>query len=238
MPEPLLREIPGMTMRERVGQPPMKFVWVLLVAICVSTGGGTIHRDPSQTAARIVGIVTDFDGGRVPDVEIHFRGVQDQRRIRTKDNGSYSIDLAPGVYAAEIVNKNFCPLHRGKFLATTTSEMRIDFQLWICASDSSGTYNFVELDSVKNTDLRPLVLYGRVCRNGDRQIFTGAILGRIYPVVFTFNLLTVEADELTYDRTNHVVTARGNVSWQDGNTSASASQLSVKLDGLKPQLLP
>ena len=49
--------------------------------------------------------------------------------------------------------------------------------------------------------------------------------------VFTFNLLTIEADELIYDQTEHMVTARGNVSWQDGKTSDSAPQLRVKLNG-------
>jgi hypothetical protein len=165
---------------------------------------------------------------RIPNAEVGSTGVEGRRRTTTTDKGSYPIDLAPGVYAAEIANSNFCPLRRGKFLATNTAEISIDFQLWICASDASDTYNFVELDSAKNTDLRRLVLYGRVRRDGDKQIFTGATLGRIYPVVFTFNLLTVEADELTYDRTEHVVIARGNVSWQDGKANDSASQLSAK----------
>jgi hypothetical protein len=209
---------------------------LVLASLCVSTRAGTIQGGPAQSAAHIIGIVTDSDGGRIANVEIDFTGVQGRRRTTTTDKGSYTIDLAPGVYAAEIASSNFCRLRRGKFLATSTSEIKIDFQLWVCASDAS--YNFVELDSVKNTDLRPLVLYGSVRQAGDKQIFTGATMGRIYPVVFTFNLLTVEADELTYDRTEHVITARGNVSWQDGKASDSALQLSVKLDGLKPRLLP
>lgn len=192
--------------------------------------------EPEET---VEGIVVDINDARVMHGTVSFRSESHVYTTRTLADGSSCIKLKPGTYTVSVSQTGFCTLRRASFVLERHARVQFNFQLWVCPTHMEWIH-YAELDEVPHTQLKPLVLFGETSGEGDRQRFTGPTTNndgtghpRRYPAVFSFNLLTVQAEELVYDRTNHVLTALGNVVWQAGNDSGAGAKVEIKLDGLK-----
>jgi hypothetical protein len=187
-------------------------------------------------SAEVWGTVTDVNAATVESAALTFQGQNQSIIAETGADGKYSILLDPGTYMISVSKRGFRPLRRATFLAQKGARIQFDFQLWVSASDSFGTYNFVELETATHTTLRPLVLFGESHKHDELEEFNGPVFGKKYPAVLTFNLLTVGADRFTYDRAKHAVLASGNVVWQDGRSVNTAVEIEIVLDGLDPPI--
>ena len=214
----------------------VRSIFFLSVLIC--NAGSSARPLYQQPSAEVKGIVTDVNGSRVTKAVLVFEGGGESYRVETGENGAYSIRLQPNTYTILISHFGFCQIRRAAFIAKKDSEIRFDFQLWVGPSDVYGKYNFMELDPVPHTHLKPLVLFGETHPKGTSQIFTGAVLMEKYPVVLTYNLFTLRANQLTYEPSKHLLWAEGGVVWQDGTNEGSGGNVQIWLDGYEPKVIP
>jgi Carboxypeptidase regulatory-like domain len=212
--------------------------------VCVTMLGLFVAFAQARTKPEslVKGVVTDINNARVPMASVTIES--DGQRLQTKTglDGTYSVRVQTGTYTISISRPGFCEVRRGEFVAQKHTEVQFDFQLWVCPSDDMrSSYHYVELDSVPHTHLKPLVLFGESQTEGDLEHFTGPIIfegglnsGRKYPVVFSFNLLTVRANSVSYNSRNHVLTANGDVVWREGADSGSGTAFEIKLNSSEP----
>ncbi len=180
----------------------------LLFLVPLPAGSGT------DAAAKVEGVVLDINDARIWKTTLTFgNGVRDYS-TKTRQDGTYSIELKPGTYAMEVKSYGFCTLRRSAFVLQKHSTVQFNLQMWVCPTDTEFI-QYIEFEEVPHTHLKPLVLYA----------------------IFTFNLLTVEAEEIVYDRTKHFLSAFGSVHWRDANNSGTSANVQIKLDGLNPNLL-
>lgn len=189
----------------------------------------------------VKGVVTDIVDDRITKAAVTFESNGQNFQTTTGADGRYSMRLEPGTYTIFVGHLGFCSARRAAFVVRESSELQFDFQLWVCPSDSPGFHRYKELDQIPHTDLKPLVLYGESQITGDFERFTGATTfddgpghRRRYRCVFSFNLLTVQADNLSYNFRNHVLVADGDVSWQAGNDSGTEPNLEIQLNSYDP----
>jgi hypothetical protein len=214
-----------------------RFVSLLLLGV-LFCNLVSLAQSRDQLNAEVKGVVTDTLDGRMPRVVLVFEGGGKTYRVETGEDGTYALQLNPDTYTASVSQRGFCGFRRAAFIARKGSRIRFDFQLWVCPSDADGRYNFIELDAAPHTHLKPLVLFGETHTEGKAQDFTGAFLSKRYPVIFTYNLLTLRAIQLRYERDRHLVWAMGDVVWQDGTNEGSGQNVQVWLDGPEARVVP
>jgi hypothetical protein len=155
---------------------------------------------------------------------------QHKFEIQTSPDGTYSIHLAPGLYAVKAMSPGFCTMGRSSFIIENETRAQLDFKLVLCAFDSPrAPYDEEQLPSIDASGLRPLVQFG--CRKEHGVIeYTGHVQqGTYVPPVFTYNLWTLRANSITYDPRMQILTAEGEVIWQDGQTTKTAKHVRILL---------
>jgi hypothetical protein len=190
---------------------------------------------------RVEGVLVDINDARIWSGTLTFETGVHEYISQTGTDGTYSIKLKPGTYLVTVKSQGFCTIRRAAFVLQKHSSLRFDFQMWVCPSDSEFV-QFAELDEVPRTHLKPLIQFAHEDLQGDLQRFHGPSTNddgtghaRKYPAVFTFNLLRVQADEILYDSSAHLLTASGHVAWEDGTQTGAGNNVEIKLDGLKPK---
>jgi hypothetical protein len=210
---------------------------LVLVASVFMASALSLAQPPEKTGAEVKGIVTDTNDSRVAGAVLIFETGDRSYRVETGEDGAYAIRLKPNTYTVSITHFGFCRSRRAAFVAKKDSQINFDFQLWVCGSDGNN-FDFVELEPRSHTHLKPLVFFGESRPVGTSQVFTGAVLFQKYPVVLTYNLLTVRADKLTYERSKYMLLAEGHVEWQDGMNKGSGENVQIWLDGPEPRVIP
>jgi hypothetical protein len=210
---------------------------VLLLLATVRVGS------EAKPTATVKGVVLDIASARIWNAKLTFGDGVHQYDTQTREDGAYSIELKPGTYTMSVYSYGFCTLRRAAFVLQEHSMVQFNFQMWVCPTDTEFI-QYTELDEVPHTHLKPLVLFAKKDSQGELQRSTGPNTfddgtgkARKYPAVFTFNLLTVQGQELLYDSTKHLVTASGNVLWQDENNSGGGAKVEINLDGLKSSII-
>jgi len=194
------------------------------------------------SATKIEGTVVDINEAKILNTTLTFRTGDREYWTKTGPDGTYSIELKPGTYTMKAEHNGFCTLRRSAFVLQKDTTVRFNIQMWVCPTDTKFI-QYTELEKIPHTHLRPLVLYEQKEMQGKQILFKGATTNndgtghaRQYPAVFTFNLLTVRAEEILYDPTQHLVAATGKVFWQDENRSGINPEIRIKLEGPKPKL--
>jgi hypothetical protein len=207
---------------------------LLAVVLGITVVAQTPRNDRACKPAQVKGTLTDITGAVVNDATLSFESPANAYKVKTGATGTYSMLLEPGTYTVSVAREGFCRIRRGAFVASPGSKIEFDFQLWVCPSDSFGSWNYVELDPAGQRNLRPLVLFGERKSLIALEIFTGPDLDRQYPAELTFNKLTVTAERMVYDRRNQTVTATGSVTWQVGGNAQRASRIEISLGSDEP----
>jgi hypothetical protein len=194
-------------------------------------------------ATKTEGVLVDITDARIANAVLTFDNGKHEYWTKTRQDGTYSIELKPGTYTIKVESYGFCTLRRSGFVLQKHSTVQFNFQMWVCPTDME-LVRYRELAEVPHTHLKPLVLYGESNLRGELQRFKGPNAfddgtrhSRQYPAIFTFNLLTVQANEINYDPRKHLVSASGNVHWQDANDLGTGESVQFRLDGLKPSIL-
>ena len=107
-------------------------------------------------------------GSRIAGASLRLTEGQHNFEIQTSPDGTYSIHLAPGLYAVKAMSAGFCTMGRSSFIIENDTRAQLDFELVLCALDSSRVpYDEEQLPSIDASGLKPLVQFG--CRQGTRS---------------------------------------------------------------------
>jgi len=218
-------------------------LFISLICGARSIAGGDIQ-------FQVRGSVTNFLGGKIPGIPVIFTSGQQEYSVKTTESGAYSIRLAPGLYAVGVPkSSDFCATRRSNFVLERGQEIQIDFELFVCGIvdtaerfDQRGLpvavnmeevyrehvgYNYEELPEMSISGLKPLVEFGRRRERGAVE-YTGIVQqGHYIRPVLTYNVWTLRANSILYDSTTQLVSAQGNVTWQDGKTTQSAKSMNI-----------
>lgn len=197
----------------------------------------------ADVVAKVDGVLVDINDARIWNGKLTFRDGVHEYSTQTRRDGTYSIELKPGTYAMDVRSNGFCNLRRAAFILEKHATVQFNMQMWVCPTDTEFI-QYIEFEEVPHTHLKPLVLYAKKDLQGGLPRFRGPHAvddgtrhPRQYPAIFTFNILTVQAEEIVYDSTKHLLSAFGSVHWQDADNSGTSANVQIKLDGLRPSLL-
>lgn len=205
--------------------------------------------------AEVTGRVTNVRGGGVMNASVVFASEGHSLTIITAYDGSYLARLVPGTYEMSVRATGFYRMPRAAFTVAEGSRVEFDFELIVeVISDSvfvgstdlpqqrkpppHDPYNYQKeyLGPTGAGKLRPLVLFGNRKSEIDSIKYTGLVRdGKQLPVIYTFDLLTVRADSLTYFPNENSMQGEGNVVFQDGEHTQRGSKIEISFRNGKPE---
>jgi len=210
----------------------------------------------AQTETELDGLVTEVNNAAVPGAGLETVGTDGRKFVtRTASDGTYAFSVPPGVYRIRVVRTGFCDALRAPVALAGQKQLRFDFQLLVCpiedfegprqdfetpqaaAPDSTPRYHDDELGPVTPNGLRPVVSYGkRETGTSSVRYSSLAINGRQLPVIYTYDLLTIKADNMVYSALDSSIRATGHVVWQDGGTTRNGSVIEISFECYKPKI--
>ncbi len=212
-------------------------VVALLLAMCA-----TVESKPDSEET-VQGRVVDITDAFVSKATITFWSGTDEYVTNTRDDGTYSIKLKPDTYTLRVSQSGFCTVRRAAFMLRRDAPVRFNLQMWVCPSDTEFVH-YIELEGIARTHMKPMILFGTTDSRGVLQRFSGPETSddgtgkaRKYPAILTFNLLTVQAQEIVYDPNEHLFTATGGVVWNNGTKSGASESLKIVLRGIQPKII-
>lgn len=100
---------------------------LLALALCL-TVTAVAQQTPSGGNGKLSGMVADPVGAEVPSATIFIKGNRLKRELSPKDNGTYSVDLPPGIYSIRITHPGFLPI-RKRVRITRDAVTKLDVRL-------------------------------------------------------------------------------------------------------------
>jgi hypothetical protein len=218
----------------------------------LTLGFGAFLTHAQESEASVMGTVVDtVQAARITDAKVTLLGSGHKYETTTTPSGEYLLKLEPGVYEIRVTRPGFCDGGRAAFALEAGTKVTFDFELLQCGSvdpirlhpeDGNGTtsppphrYQREELNPVSPNFLRPVIFFGDRQENGDGVRYSALmLLDRHFPVVYTYNLLTIKSDTLIYSKTDNSVRATGNVSCDDGTNTKRGSKLDLTFRDGKP----
>ena len=86
----------------------MKNVLRLFMILCIALAGTAVFAQDIQTKGSIGGVVTDSNGGALPNAKVTVEGQQATTSTQTNDQGDYKVDnLLPGTYTVTVEATGF-----------------------------------------------------------------------------------------------------------------------------------
>ncbi|MEP6818419.1 MAG: carboxypeptidase-like regulatory domain-containing protein, partial [bacterium] len=86
----------------------MKHVLRLFLVLCIALAGTAAFAQDIQTKGSIGGVVTDSNGGALPNAKVTVEGQQASTSTQTNDQGVYKVDnLLPGTYTVTVEQAGF-----------------------------------------------------------------------------------------------------------------------------------
>jgi hypothetical protein len=215
----------------------------LLLLLASSTSG----IEPGHVA----GVITDLNGARVAEAGVSLVSAPNRYVVRSGPDGTYESLIRPGTYSITVRKAGFCDAIRAAFRVEPGVRLHFDFTLVDCGYSDSVPMGGAQISRPRayqedepseiGAGLRPLILYGTSEEMHDLVRFAGLPYhGIVLPVIYTYDLLTVRAEHLTYSRRDSSVDAWGDISFADGARVRHGSRINIVFHEGKPtaQLTP
>lgn len=179
--------------------------------------------------SRISGKIYDHAESTVVGALVIFESTAEHQSTRTLEDGTYSIDLSPGVYEVRVPRNGFYRMRRSPLLVKNHSLTGIDFQLVVEISDTDALQYSEEELNIANLPIRALLQFGKRSEHGVVEYKGISEQGSYIRPVFTYDHWTLRADTLTYDPGTMTLSGAGSVIWQDGKTTKNVRHLRISL---------
>ena len=134
---------------------------------------GSCQESSQEGSAVVEGLAVDILDGRIPDATVTFWRGANEVVTKTRYDGTYSLRLMPGTYTMSVSKEGFYTARRAAYILQEHSSVRFNFQMWVSVYDLWPVFHYDELDEVSDTNLKPLILYGKNESQGDLQHFHG-----------------------------------------------------------------
>lgn len=210
----------------------------------------------SLETAQVTGLITDAAGAGVPRASVFFSSAGKKSTVVTDSYGTYAVHLQPGMYEMYVKAWGFYDMRRAAFSVAAGTKVNFDFKLLTAViSDPvttgrtdvteppnapiSDPYNYQQelLEFPIDNNARPLVLFGSREQHEGEILFRGlARDGKQLPVVYTYDLLTVSSETLTYFSKDGSVRGSGDVAFEDGQHARHGSRIDISFHDGKPEV--
>ena len=201
------------------------------------------------------GVVTDLNDTRVLMAEVEAVDTKYKKFVTETDSeGTFAFLVPPGVYRIRAAREGYCESRRAPVAVTGQKSLKFSFQLIGCPTvdykpsdddltnytprpEPSPRYHYDDVRPVTSDGLWPVVSYGKREPEGTSIRYSSLVVGtRKFPVIYTFNMLTVKADDMVYSTLDSSIHATGHVVWETDRTSQSGSAIRISFQGDKPKV--
>src|SRR6185437_9317732 len=237
------------SVRYRVSSRRMVLAAAIVTSVLLCLGGSAA---PKQ--AEVKGTVTDTSGAGVVGASVAFAREGQSVTVKTDSYGTYRALLEPGSYEVSVKASGFYEMRRGAFTLREGDEGNFDFELLVAVISDPvfvdpadplrpqraprDPYNYQEqrLDVIAPNGLQPIVLFGGREERAGSVTYTGLLRdGRRLPIVYTYDLLTVRCETLTYFPKDRSVQGSGNVVFEDGEHTRRGSRIEISFHDGEPE---
>ena len=200
------------------------------------------------------GTIMDQSGAVIPKAKVAFQNTQFDKTVTTNERGVYEVDLPFGEYTMTAQVVGFKPYRRPLFRVTQTETIAFDFTLPVqptcdltVVRTDGGTVTHEDWEAAKmqfclhedsfpvsSSDGVPFQVWIRYVTHtvsGDTHFYTGEKTPNDDPVIVTYNLFSLQADEVTYDAKSRTIKAIGNVvSADEAGMTQRVDTMDIKFD--------
>lgn len=217
-----------------------------------------------QTTAQIRGCVTDIMGAKVMNAAVVVEGKSGAYTVKTNESGEYLLRISPGLYRIEVDSFGFCKARRAPFEVGSNANATFDFTLSVCPIVNkfiieNGKHKEVcvleppfktEVFPIRTSSGRSLDLmieFGKYLEDKNAVEYIGYHSEITYSldgttrknqvltrVVASYDLLTIRADKIRFDRESLQLTAEGQVTLQDDKRRVEGNRVKVDLKSDPP----
>jgi hypothetical protein len=222
----------------------------VLAPVSISSG------EHPQTNGEIKGTVFDVNEAVISDAMLTFRDEAGEEKVKTSQDGTYSVRLKSGIYTLAVSHAGFCRARRSAFVLESGLSVKFDIHLYVQAMidpiavepiplygeavgapttwQACGDLKYEELGARQPSASGAVVLFGSRSESGGNIIYSGAeSSGKHVGISFTLNRNTVTSESLTYTPAQHLIRAEGNVEWSDGKNKKHGSFVEIsRLDSI------
>jgi Carboxypeptidase regulatory-like domain len=223
----------------------MNFRIGAFAALLVLTGAHQAG-PPSQGVGQAIvrGTVTDVSSAGISNAQLRFASNGHETIFRSISDGTYAAQLPAGVYTLRVKSPGFCDGRRAEFDARADAEIHFDFTLSVGAVADEHTVDagghdtqhdelicddkWEELPAPGTNGLKPLVNYGKREETDGSVRYSGHTDAHWqFPPVYMFDLLTIQANTLSYSTRDHSVVGTGSVMLLDGQRTKNGSRIEL-----------
>lgn len=205
-----------------------------------------LRSSATQTAGQVRGTVMDTNEAGVSGAKLVIEGGGKTYTTSTTEDGTYNIELPPGIYRVKVSSMGFCPTRRAPFRLKSSARVALNFTLTVCPIVNSvaivnGQY-IGETDRYQdpfNEEVLPLAhpssaLLELLIRFKERRKDGNFIEYREATV--SYNTLTIRAQKVLLNPTTFRLKAEGSVIVEDNQRYIRVRQLTVDFRTDEPKL--
>ena len=231
----------------------IKFLSIFLFLLLPVAAG---NAQPLGTSTgHVRGTVFDSNDAVVPNAKVIFEADGLKREVLTNEEGFYVIELPSGVYRVTTDSLGFCASQRAPFRVQPSSDTLINLTLVVCPLanilkyDEAGKYageecryiDPFESESFPVTEI-PGVLLNLLIRYGKRQEkesileYQGVRVENGVPsgVTVSYDVLTLVADRVRFNKQTLILEAEGNVIVEDGKQRIRLASIEINFKVKNP----
>jgi len=214
------------------------------------------NAQPSSTlSGRVEGTIFDANEAVVPNAKVIFQADGLKREAVTNEEGYYEIELPVGIYRVTTNSTGFCPSQRASFRVQPSSDTLMDLTLVVCPLanilkyDVAGTYvgeecRYIDpfanesfpITKISGIPLNLLIRYGKRQEEGSVLEYQGAKVENGVPssVTVSYDVLTIVADKVRFDKQTFMLEAEGSVIVEDGKQRTRLASVKVNFKAKEP----
>ena len=235
---------------------PMKYPMRALLGVIFSLAALSNQAQSVEERSLLTGTVLDTNNSVIVGASVIVEGrvLKNPISTTTAEDGTYSIQLPVGIYRISVNKAGFCRTRRAD-LRLQTSNTTINFTLVVCPIVHSliledGQYKgetarnqppFKEEEfSIEPSSggLNLVIQYGERIETEKGIYYKGFALSdrACFGVVATYDLMTLRADRLLFDRKSSRLKAEGNIVFEMGEKRTKALLVEVDLHEREPKV--
>jgi hypothetical protein len=198
----------------------------------------------------ISGVIKDPSEAVIREAQVSFQSERLTKAVITGDRGGYEADLPLGDYTMAAQSPGFRPYRRPLFRVTAPASLTFDITLpiaptcdviivgpsspqdWANAQDERCLReDFFQLSSVDGVPYQIYIRYVKHAVVGDQYTYTSEKYPNDDPVFVAYNLFSLQAERVIFDKKSQTIEARGNVIVANGpGNSQHADYVSLRLE--------
>jgi hypothetical protein len=207
------------------------------------------------SSGHVKGTVFDSNGAVITNIKVIFETNGLKSETITNGEGFYKIELPVGVYRITTYSPGFCAAQRALFRVQSLSDILLDLTLDVCPivttlkMNKSGKFVSEEdryIDPIKSESfpirdssgapLNLLVRYGKRVEGKGIIEYQGVQYQNGVPssITVSYDLLTIVADKVRFNRKTLLLEADGRVTVEDGKQSMNFSHVEFNFKSKDP----